>query len=89
MRRVQCESTGIWVDKQGNQIKSTDYKHFHHFDWNGQCQSIATTTRKTWRFGDESKGEPAVVDMVFHLCSDCAKQWDESIREAEAEARMS
>ena len=40
------------------------------------CPRPAETTRRTWRFGDQSKGEPRIVVSVVKLCVKCAKEWD-------------
>jgi hypothetical protein len=40
------------------------------------CPRPAETTRRTWRFGDKSKGEPRLVISVVKLCAKCAKEWD-------------
>lgn len=53
------------------------------------CGKPATTSRPTWRFGDESKGESTIVDIQYHLCAECAELWDEMQAEGEAEARAS
>lgn len=55
----------------------------------GQCLNLATTSRATWRWGHEAKGEPAVVKFRVKLCRTCAKQWDENKAEARAEALAS
>lgn len=53
------------------------------------CTERATTKRKTWWFGDESKGEPLIVHGFYYLCAECAESWDENRAEAEAEAAAS
>jgi len=40
------------------------------------CSRPSETKRRTWRFGDRSKGEPVVVNFVVKLCAECAKVWD-------------
>jgi len=54
-----------------------------------KCKEIATKKRATWHFGDQSKGEPSIVDVKVNLCGTCAESWDESKREAEWEAKVS
>lgn len=53
------------------------------------CTEKATTSRKTYRFGDTGKGESAIVHFRVPLCAHCAELWDESEQEAEWEARVS
>jgi len=52
----------------------------------GKCGRPATTTRKTWRWGDASKNEPTIVNLKLPVCRECAVAWDENEAEARAEA---
>jgi hypothetical protein len=51
------------------------------------CNNAAVTQRQTWRFG--LKEEAAVVWLSIPLCHSCAVDWDEHVRDGEAEARAS
>ncbi len=53
------------------------------------CQNLASTMRENFRFGDTTKGEPAIVPMQLQLCSVCAERYDETQAEAEAEGLAS
>jgi hypothetical protein len=61
---AQCESIVFFPDNPA---------HAPQF---GDCPRPSETKRRTWRFGDRSKGEPMVVNFVVKLCVECAKVWD-------------
>lgn len=49
------------------------------------CPREATTSRRTTRPGNKTKGEPAVVSYVIRLCAVCARQWDQNEVDARVE----
>lgn len=51
------------------------------------CTRIATTTRPSWRWGQE--GETLIVHVVLHLCEECAAVADENAETGRAEAAAS
>ena len=53
------------------------------------CRNPATTVRKSWRFGDRTKGEKVTVDVRYALCTECAQAWDDNEAERRGEARCS
>jgi len=61
---AQCESIMFFPDNPTHAPQFSD------------CPRASETKRRTWRFGDRSKGEPTVVTFVVKLCADCAKVWD-------------
>jgi hypothetical protein len=60
----QCESIVFFPDNPAYVPQFSD------------CPRPSETKRRTWRFGDRSKGEPMVVNFVVKLCAECAKVWD-------------
>lgn len=53
------------------------------------CGRVAVTSRKSWRWGDSSNGEPAVVNTRHYYCQKCADFYDEIQAEGAAEAAAS
>ena len=65
-------------------IRQADY-----VSYGTPCGKSAKTSRRTWRFGDATKGEDIVIHESIFLCKRCAETWDDMESEAEAEARCS
>ncbi|MHC5035276.1 MAG: hypothetical protein ACYTFZ_09590 [Planctomycetota bacterium] len=85
MARERCEHTYVFDPKafaDGKNFRTMVRKH-------RQCRRRATTTRPAFRWGDQSRGESAVIHYDAPLCRWCAESWDEAKAEGEAEARCS
>jgi hypothetical protein len=68
---AQCDSKVFFPDDLAQRPQFTD------------CPRQSQTTRRTFRIGDKTKGEPPVVNYVLKLCPVCAREWDEQLRYAE------
>jgi len=61
---AQCQSNVFFPDDPSQPPQFND------------CPRQAETSRRTWRRGEPSRGEPRIVVSVVRLCARCAAEWD-------------